>query len=372
MKFMPKGALKRFLSRTRFRSRMRHVAGTLPRNGKPTAILIGFAAWKHFMVDYLQDHNVVFFGNSPAIDPRSFDAILDFPEPEVFAWSYQFPPELQEFCAANGLALTFVEDGFLRSVGLGVERSRPLSLVFDRKSMHFDRARPSQLEELLQSVDLSADTELLDVAERLQVLIASRGLSKYVLAGTRARIADLGLSPSREKILVLGQVDDDLSIRYGASRPWTSNQLVKFVRDHHPVAEILYRPHPHSLASPKPHYSKPDEVASLCHVVGPEFPLHDCIAVADSVYTITSLAGFEAAVHGKHVITMGSPFYSGWGFTEDRDPVSRRTRNRTATEVLAIAYGIYPRYFDPVTGERIGLGKALDQFLHSARDLLTR
>lgn len=321
------------------------------------------------MVDFLPNHNVVFLGHGPAVDPAAFDVIGEFPDPEIFTWSYKFPPKLQDFCSRAGISLTYVEDGFLRSIGLGAERSTPLSLVFDRKAMHFDRLRVSELEELLMTVNLEGDTELLATADRLKHLIVSGGLTKYVLPRAVARIADLGLPRHRERVLVLGQVEDDLSIRYGASRAWTCNELVRLAKGENPAADILYRPHPESLAFPKPHYSDPAEVATICKVLGPIYSIGDCISAADTVYTVTSLAGFEAVLHGKRVVTIGRPFYSGWGFTEDRDPTERRSRRRPPIEVLAIAYGRYPHYFDQIAGRRSSFQSSLGRFLAQASNV---
>ena len=50
-----------------------------------------------------------------------------------------------------------LEDGFLRSKGLGAQLVPPLSLVLDRKGIYFDPSRPSDLETLIaNSLTLSA------------------------------------------------------------------------------------------------------------------------------------------------------------------------------------------------------------------------
>jgi capsular polysaccharide export protein len=85
-------------------------------------------------------------------------------------------------------------------------------------------------------------------------------------------------------------------------------------------------------------------VSDICQILGPDFAIADCLDQCDKVYTVTSLAGFEAALRGKPVITLGAPFYSGWGFTEDRLPLARRTSRLTAEQVLGAAYLLYPRY----------------------------
>jgi capsular polysaccharide export protein len=260
----------------------------------------------------------------------------------VFAWSYSAPPDLSLFCERHGIPLTYVEDGFIRSVGLGADRTAPASLVFDDMAMHFDRLRPSRLEVLLATYDFDGDTPLMDAATRLAALMLEQGLSKYMFTPSRkvAEVLELG-SP---RVLVLGQVEDDLSIRYGAESLISGNQLVMQAAQENPGAQILYRPHPESLAYAKPHYSNPALVSDVCTVLGPEFSIGDCMDSADRVYTVTSLAGFEAALRGKPVVTMGAPFYSSWGFTEDRLQIGRRTRHLTPLQVLAGAYLLYPRY----------------------------
>jgi len=261
----------------------------------------------------------------------------------VFTWSYKAPPDLRLWCQRNGVPLTYVEDGFVRSFGLGAERSSPLSLVFDDMAMHFDRLRPSRLEQLLQAYDFERDEDFGALTDRLKRLMLTKGLSKYNFHKTSRRVADVAI-PGKSRVLVLGQVEDDLSIRYGSDQPISGNELVMLAADENPGAQILYRPHPESLSFAKPHYSNPRLVSDICEILGPEFAIGDCLDNCDLVYTVTSLAGFEAAIRGKPVVTLGAPFYSSWGFTQDRLPVARRTRTLTADQVLGAAYLIYPRY----------------------------
>lgn len=307
----------------------------------PTALLVGFARWKTFIFDYLPGYRIVLLSTGAELSSATMRSILDYPRPHVFTWSYRFPPELEAFCRLHEVPLTFVEDGFIRSVGLGADRTSPMSLVFDHLAMHFDRSRPSQLENLLQTYDFAGDAPLMARAEALAGRMLHEGLTKYQLPARR-RVTEV-LQPARPRILVLGQVEDDLSIRYGAEKLFTGNELVQAAQAENPTAQILYRPHPESLAFRKPHYSRPEDVAHLATILGTEFGIGDCLDHADKVYTVTSLAGFEAALRGKTVVTLGAPFYSGWGFTEDRIVVPRRTRRLTTLEVLAGAYLIYPR-----------------------------
>ena len=56
--------------------------------------------------------------------------------------------------------------------------------------------------------------------------------------------------------------------------------------------------------------------------------------------------GFEAALAGKRVVTFGSPFYAGWGFTEDRELKVARPRQSAPLELFAAYYLDYTHYFD--------------------------
>ena len=50
-----------------------------------------------------------------------------------------------------------MEDGFLRSVGLGSDLTAPASLVVDRQGIYYDPSKPSELESILQTANFSAD-----------------------------------------------------------------------------------------------------------------------------------------------------------------------------------------------------------------------
>ncbi|PSJ56516.1 beta-3-deoxy-D-manno-oct-2-ulosonic acid transferase [Mesorhizobium ephedrae] len=332
----------------------------LPDNGRKTAVLVGFSKWKSFMVDFLPDHNVIFLGHSPRVGPRTLETIFTMPRPEIFAWSYKFPSGLRGLCEREGIPLVVVEDGFLRSLGLGVNRTKPLSLVFDRKAMHFDYRNPSELETILASHDFAADARLMRRADALLDTLTNSGLTKYNFWSDHGRIGDLGLRRNSRKILVIGQVEADLSIRYGAAKPMTNDELLQIALDENPNDEVLFRPHPESVAMQR-RGATPALAGngSRYNVLGPHYSLAECLEAADRVYCITSLAGFEAALRGKSVTLFGAPFYSGWGFTDDRHPVARRKRRLSPREVLAAAYCLYPRYFHPLSNAPISCEDAV-------------
>lgn len=237
-----------------------------------------------------------------------------------------------------------VEDGFLRSRGLGAELIPPLSLVCDDLGIYYDPTRPSRLEKWIEKrADLRTDQQAR--ARRLIECLTEAGLSKYNLS---ADAPDLGALPAGIRILVPGQVEDDASIRTGTDAVQTNRALLEAVRAAHPDAHILYKPHPDVEAGLRVGetdagdladvvLSKTDPIAVLRHV--------------DEVWTMTSLLGFEALLRGIPVTTVGAPFYAGWGLTRDLGDVPPRRRAEPSLEGLVHAALIdYPRYRDPKTG----------------------
>lgn len=348
-----------FERRTRRQIELR--AEQLRQTGKKTAVLLGFSSWKTFFPDFMSDYNVVRFGtNINTIRKAQVKNIYRFPDPSVFVWSYKYPPFVIDYCNSQNVVIFHVEDGFIRSFGLGAARTRPLSLVFDQQGMHFDGNRRTDLEDILNSYDFAAAPTLIERAERLRDTIVSNGLSKYNFTRSAADIDDIiGGRCGRERVLVIGQVEDDLSVQFGMEQRLSNNELVLRTADAYPSAQILYRPHPETLQVRKPHYSDPLAVAYACRILPPSLPIADCLDAADRVVTMTSLVGFEAALRGKSVEVLGTPFYAGWGFTDDARTFPRRRRTLTPVETLAGAYILYARYFHPVYGSPIEVEDAV-------------
>ena len=247
-----------------------------------------------------------------------------------------------------------VEDGFLRSRGLGAELVPPLSLVCDDLGIYYDPSRPSRLEAWIAArADLRPDQRAR--ARALIDRLCALGLSKYNVGGA----ADLEGLPDGRRILVPGQVEDDASILTGAGGVRTNLALLQAAREAHPEAVILYKPHPDVETGLR-------KGAIAAEGMGTRvLPHADPVALlgaVDEVWTMTSLLGFEALLRGVPVITMGCPFYAGWGLTEDRGEVPPRRRARVDIEGLVHAALIdYPRYLDPVTGLPCPVEVAVDR-----------
>ena len=233
-----------------------------------------------------------------------------------------------------------VEDGFLRSRGLGAELVPPLSLVCDDLGIYYDPQGPSRLERWIEKrADLRPDQQAR--ARSLIEALTGAGLSKYNLSG-----AAPDLPPGR-RILVPGQVEDDASILTGTDQVQTNAALLSAARAANPDAVILYKPHPDVEAGLR---SGATEAQDADMVLSHADPMA-LLAHVDAVWTMTSLLGFEALLRGVLVVTLGAPFYAGWGLTEDHGDVPPRRRAQVTLEGLVHAALIdYPRYRDPVTG----------------------
>lgn len=245
--------------------------------------------------------------------------------------------------AAEGEDVVRVEDGFLRSRGLGAELVPPLSLACDDLGIYYDPTRESRLERMIAArALLRPDQELR--AHTLVDWLNRLGMTKYNLPGA---VPDL---PEGHRILVPGQVEDDASIRLGAGDIATNLGLLQAARDANPDAVILYKPHPDVEAGLRPGAIEGAE--QWADMVLHRADTGAMLDQVDEVWTMTSLMGFEALLRGRAVTVTGTPFYAGWGLTRDLGRVPARRQARPSLLGLAHATLIdYPRYFDPVTGQ---------------------
>ena len=253
---------------------------------------------------------------------------------------------------------TRVEDGFLRSRGLGAALIPPLSLVCDQTGIYYDPTQPSDLETwIARRTSLRPDQQAR--AEALTARLIKLGLSKYNLGQSIPNLPDGPL------ILVPGQVEDDASIRLGAGDVATNLGLLRAARAANPDATILYKPHPDVEAGLRTGHIPPDQMDGLADRILTHSDPAALLAHVDEVWTMTSLLGFEALIRGVRVTTTGAPFYAGWGLTRDtgKTPARRRARPSLAGLVHATLID-YPRYFDPLTGSPCPVEVVVDRLAH--------
>ncbi len=262
------------------------------------------------------------------------------PSDRVLLWSSRPAEEIVAYAREQGATILRMEDGFLRSVGLGSERTAPGSLVVDDSGIYYDPTTPSALERILASTVFTP--EELTRARELRHTIVEARLSKY------NPVADKPYRPGARAgqtvVLVPGQVADDASVRLGSRQTPSNEALLLSARRARPDAWLVYKPHPDVLSGNRKGRIEPGPDQPFDELVT-DVPLPRCVEIADEIHTMSSLVGFEALLREKRVVVYGQPFYSGWGLTEDQFPLERRTRKLSLDELVAGTLLRYPRYY---------------------------
>lgn len=246
-----------------------------------------------------------------------------------------------------------LEDGFLRSVGLGADLVRPLSWVMDETGIYYDATAPSGLERLL--AETVFDDALRARAAALRAAILAAGVTKYNVGHAPWRRP----AGARPVVLVVGQVESDASIRLGAPGLRGNLALLQAVRAERPEAHLVYKPHPDVVARLRAPGRGEGRAADWCDEIVVDAPMDQLLQQVDEVHVLTSLAGFEALLRGKPVVCWGCPFYAGWGLTQDREPIPRRQRRLSLDELVAATLLLYPTYVSRDTGHFTTAERAL-------------
>lgn len=305
---------------------------------------VGMSRWKRRNVARalsLEGRDVTFHDTAKTAVPAA-KAV----DGRIVVWATREPPNLQTLAKQHGVEIARMEDGFLRSVGLGVALTPGLSYVLDQSGLHYDPSRPSDLEALIEAGDFS-EAVLTRARSLIEKLIASR-VTKYNLGGLLP--AEKRWSEATKHILVAGQVEDDASLRLGAGSIRRNADLLAAVRAENPDAFLLWKAHPDVVAGLRGGKIAPKIVKQFADFDASNFDTAGLLDVVDEVHVMTSALGFEALLRGRRVIVHGCPFYAGWGLTEDRYPIERRTRRASIEEIAAAALIIYALYVDPKTG----------------------
>lgn len=281
----------------------------------------------------------------------------------LFAWTTRLSDDQRRACERSGVPIIHIEDGFVRSVGLGAAFVPAASLIFDAAGIYYDPSRPSDLEWMLEHQDVSkAEARR---GDHVRQMLIDRGVSKYNLGAGHGILPKLPYD--KEIILVPGQVSDDASILNTQSHSLALASgrnpnllLLERTRADNPDAFIIFKPHPDVQSKLRNGALTETELAGLADRVEADIDILNLIQACDKVETISSLTGFEALLRNKPVVVHGQPFYAGWGLSEDRTKCERRTRQRSLEELVFLTLCQYPRYADPVTAQNSDCEAVID------------
>ncbi|MHA1539981.1 MAG: capsular polysaccharide biosynthesis protein [Alphaproteobacteria bacterium] len=300
----------------------------------------GFPRWKRSRIKAFlnaDENNIHFISKKRKIKKKTLNQ-----DSKVFIWGSDIPEELASLREEIGFTIRRIEDGFIRSVGLGSDLVIPASLCIDRRGIYYDPSSVSDLEYTLNNY--SFDHDLLKRAKKLRTSIIQTNITKYNI-GQRETL-NFKIAGKKKIILVPGQVEDDASILKGCLEIRDNLSLLRKVSENNPDAFIIYKVHPDVSAKNRKGEVSAIEMVGLCHHVAINTNITDLINAADEIHTMTSQTGFEALIRGKKVVTYGAPFYASWGLTEDFISISRRKRKLSLDELIAGALILYPRYYN--------------------------
>lgn len=306
-------------------------------------IAVGFRKWKAANLKpllSLHAKQIVFVP-----DAATAQACNPTRQDKLAYWGSMPPAGLPELAQRSRASLTRVEDGFIRSVGLGSDLIRPHSVVMDEAGIYFDPNHPSTLKSILNTAAFL--TALLRRARHVRSFIVEHAITKYNLESRAPTMWDAG---GREIILVPGQVEDDASIQLGCPAVRINLGLLQAARAAHPDSWIVYKPHPDVLSRNRPGRLARKEARQFADHIETGLSIISCIEACDVMHTMTSLSGFDALLRNKRVVVHGLPFYAGWGLTQDvladAPPLQRRQTQLTIDELVAGALLLYPLYWD--------------------------
>lgn len=312
--------------------------GALSGRWKPMVFVLGLTRWRKTLRTYFPDRNFIFLDdclNEAHVTAEIGRAAGKQRDAEIWVWRGMAPTGLEEWARQRKMTLRYLESGPFDATAPAERAAR--SLTLDSGAPYTDATRASDLEVLLGTRDF--DAELMTRAARCAAMLC--GATPEEATAARPQTGD---GPVR-RVLVIGEHDGGPGV-VSAGRPaMAAVDLVRLAMQENPGAEVLYRPAPGKAGSPD----------GLCPVVPTDAPLADILRSVGRVYAVAAPEGLLAALCGAPVTVLGTPFYAGWGFTEDRQPLPRRTRRLTPLQVFAGAYLLHARYFDPDTGSETTL-----------------
>ncbi|MFT3988270.1 capsular polysaccharide biosynthesis protein [Aestuariivirga sp.] len=314
-------------------------------NSRPV-ICVGLPRWKRKAVSVLLEGP----HGKPEFQGNSGKAIMaaNGKGAMLAAWAPK-ARKLRPEARRHGITCLAIEDGFIRSAGLGAAFNPPLSLVFDDIGIYYDAAAPSRLEHILSGHDF--DGMMLARARVLRERLVAERITKYNLP--HGDDAQAVRSDGRQRILAIGQVGDDWAVRLGGPQEQSGNinlALLKSVRERWPEAHVIFKPHPDVERLGRAGALTAEEERRYADEIARTASLDELLARVDRLETYGSLAGFEALLRGLPVTVHGIPFYAGWGLTGDVHPAARRGIKLSLDQLVAGTLLAYPKYWDPVSG----------------------
>lgn len=287
----------------------------------------------------------------------------------IVSWGGRIPAKTAAAIARlRGLPHWNLEDGFLRSVGLGKTGSVPLSIIADDLGLPVDAGRSSRLERLIA---YDASPQIGESGRRIRELLVEHRLSKYNHLPHRQPKID---ATTRRRLLLVDQVVGDVSVGRALGDRGSFEIMVRDAVAS--GAQCLVRTHPDVMAGFRKGYLTELTARTPGAVlVSDAVSVASILDVVDEVWTVSSQFGLDALLRGLPVRCYAAPFYAGWGLTDDHFSDKAKTivgQNRTARptvdQLAGTVFSTYPSYRDPSNWNRIDVFRAIDLIVAGQRD----
>ena len=259
-----------------------------------------------------------------------------------------------------------LEDGFIRSIGLGVQGYPAFSIVEDENGMHYDAFKNTTIQQILNEYDFKNDEKLLSLAKDTIELIKKYKISKYNI--NEMKLPDIVKNSKKEKVLIIAQTAGDNSLKYGRAYEFKPKDIIISALEENPGKDIFVKIHPDVLTGKRKSSIDIDLAKKYCKVLTQNTNPILLLEEFDKVYTQTSQMGFEAAFLGKEVVTFGMPFYAGWGITKDKLQNPERKRKLTPLEVFAAAYILYSKYYNPYEKRECDIIETIEEIVKRRKE----
>ncbi len=266
-------------------------------------------------------------------------------------------------------SFVLLEDGFIRSLGLGINNSPSFSIVEDNIGIYYDATTPSKLENILNSYDFDSDSELIKTARIAIDLIVKNSISKY---NSSKNIDDNYFDNNEDRVLIIAQTAGDSSLKYGMIDNYSTDDMIDMAIDENPNSQVYIKIHPDVLSGKKKSDIDVEYAKKRCIIIEEDINPISLLKHFKKVYTKTSQMGFEALLVGCESVCFGMPFYAGWGITTDKSICNRRDRKLTVEEVFAGAYILYTKYYNPYRDRPSNIIDTIEEIIIQKKRLLAK
>lgn len=264
---------------------------------------------------------------------------------EFKGWGRKKTGRFAAWCYRSfGGTLILQEDGFIRSIGLGIDGSPSFSIVEDDLGIYYDASTPSALEKILNEYDFARDEKLMHDAKEAIEFIKKHNISKYNYAPD---IDSNYFLDNEKRVLIIAQSAGDSSLKYGRGYEYSTDDIIKAAIQENKDSRIYLKIHPDVLTGKKLSDIDISNISQDIKIITDDVNPISLLKHFSKVYVKTSGMGFESLLVGCECVCFGMPFYAGWGITDDRLKCERRERKLKVEEVFAGAYILYTKYCNP-------------------------